>query len=129
MALQDYLMVLIGAFLSLAIWIGCVLGWGRAVYLALALKNSVRNFALAMIIMVGIELLPFGVAIKAEMGQSVRKANLFIDAVGEVKIEELDKDRNYLLLSYLCHYISQSIHDDEANQYKYELLSVLLRLR
>lgn len=124
MALQDYLMVLIGAFLSLAIWIGCVLGWGRAVYLALALKNSVRNFALAMIIMVGIALLPFGV----EMGQSVRKSNLFIDAVDEVKIEELDKDRNYLLLSYLCHYISQSIHDDEANQYKYELLSVLYRL-
>lgn len=128
MALQDYLMVQIGAFLSLAIWIGCVLGWGRAVYLALALKNSVRNFALAMIIMVGIALLPFGVAIKAEMGQSVRKSNLFINAVGEVKIEELDKDRNYLLLSYLCHYISQSIHDDEANQYKYELLSVLYRL-
>lgn len=128
MALPDYLMVLIGAFLSFAIWIGCVLGWGRAVYLALALKNSVRNFALAMIIMVGIALLPFGAAIKAEMGQSVRMSNLFIDAVGEVKIEELDKDRNYLLLSYLCHYISQSIHDDEANQYKYELLSVLYRL-
>ena len=48
-----------------------------------------------MIIMVGIALLPFGV----EMRQSVRKSNLFIAAVDEVKIEELDKDRNYLLLS------------------------------
>ena len=128
MAWQDYLMLLIGVFLSLAIWIGCVLGWGRAVYLALDLKHSVRNFALAMIIMVVIALLPFEAAINAEMEQSVRMPSLLINAVDEVKTEELKKDRNYLLLSYLCHYISQSIHEDEANQFKYELLSVIYRL-
>lgn len=128
MALPDYLMVIIGAFLSFAIWIGCVLGWGRAVYLALDLKNSVRNFALAMIIMVVIALLPFEATINAEMGQYVRMSNLLINAEVEVKKEELKKDRNYLLLSYLCHYISQSIHEDESNQFKYELLSVIYRL-
>lgn len=128
MAWQDYLMLLIGAFLSLAIWLGCILGWGRAAYRALDLKNSSRNFILAMIIMVGISLIPFGIAIKAEIGQPVLSSSLLINAVDEVKTEELKKDRNYLLLSYLCHYISQSIHDDEVNRYKYELLSVLYKL-
>lgn len=128
MPMQEFLIPFgIGILLSILLWgIGLFL-WGRIVYQALHLKQSIKRFIIVLVVTIGISLVPLGIFAYSQMKHMDRTADYLIEAMDTVKMEEIREHKNYLLLSYLCHYISQSISNDEANQFKYEVLSVLYK--
>lgn len=86
-----------------------------------------KKVFIAALIMICITLFPFVYYLKLDLNKPFQTRNTLSDAIDIVNIEEKKDNRNYMMLSYLCRYISQSISDDEANQFKYEVLSILYK--
>lgn len=117
----------IGMALSFGLWLLGVYLWSRIIYRALQLKHCLKKVFIVVLVMICITLLPFGYFLKLDLNKPFQTMGTLSDAIDIVKMEEKKDNRNYMMLSYLCRYISQSIGDDEANQFKYEVLSILYK--